>query len=649
MKGATAATTWPVLEKGEYDDQDANSYARISSQHSLYCHLRRPLKGHFRIVARARLRAKPHDTFLPRRIPVMRKSASSIPVGLFLLSSFLLMPAAQGAKAPQGESLSAWSSAPEPSFRRGNLRIDAETGVPLALYHVGYEVSSDTPEAMARQYLRDNAGLLHLGAHGLSGPEELVHHATRESGAGVTVRFHQYFQKVPVYDSEVAVTINHDNVVTFVMNGFKSDIELASISPSLSLAAARTTVVETLGVEGSLNYDRTSAMIFRHEGEWRLALVVRVVPSTFPIGDWEGFVDAHSGELLRLWDRSLYVDGTGNVFDPDPLSSAGVTYGTAGYVDGSDADTAELDAELSNMTLLDITDTAGNFSLVGPWAEIRDTESPFKGLFSQPSSAFTFTRTADGFEAAHTYFHIDNIMRYLNVTLGLTIEPFQYSGGARFDPHGLGGADNSHYIGATGEVAFGEGGVDDAEDADVVIHELGHALHDWVTSGGLSQVNGLSEGIGDFVASSYSRSLGHWTPADPQYFWVFDWDGHNPFWGGRITNYGAVWPGGLVNQVHTDGQIWASCMMRIWDAIGRDQTERAHWTGIGMTSSGTNQQDAAIAVLQAATDMAFPFSELDAMATIFQSCGYGVTSPSSAFFADGFETGDTTGWTATFP
>lgn len=573
---------------------------------------------------------------------------ASVLFSLVLLASVVLAPATQAAKPPTVEGLSAYSQPVEPSYRSGNMRISAETGVPLALYNLDYPVAAATPDEMARQYLRENSELLHLSPLSSSDAGELVLHAVRESGAGSTVRYRQHYLGVPVYESEVTVTIAPDSKVTFVMNGFKPGIELATATPAVSAAAARKTVLSSLGVQGPISWESTSPVIFRYQGEWRLAQLVRVIPSTFPVGDWEGFVDASTGKLLRLWDRALYVNGNGNVFNPDPLSSAGVTYNTTGYTDGSDADTAQLTAELVNKVLPDITSSGGMFSLVGPYAAIVDTESPFLGLFAQPSSTFNFTRNANAFEAVNCYSHIDSIMRHLNVDLGVSVVPIQYSGGARFDPHGLSGSDNSHYTSGNGVVAFGEGGVDDAEDADVVVHELGHAMHDWVTSGSLSQVNGLSEGIGDFVAQSYSRDFHQWGTSDPQYHWVFNWDGHNPFWGGRITNYGAVWPAGLVGQVHTDGQIWATCMMRIWDALGRDQTERAHWTGIGMTNSGTNQEDAAIAVQQAATTLGYSFSELNFMATIFQSCGYGVTGPTvNAVFGAGFETGDTSEWTAT--
>src|SRR5690606_28354314 len=121
-----------------------------------------------------------------------------------------------------------------------------------------------------------------------------------------------------------------------------------------------------------------------------------------------------------------------------------------------------------------------------------------------------------------------------NETLGVPVDPTQYAGGVQYDPRGFNGADNSSYSSGTGRLRFGEGGVDDGEDPDVVIHELGHGVHDWLGIGSLSQIEGLSEGSGDYLAVSWMRSFDLWAPTDPQYNWVFGWDGHNPFWGGRV-------------------------------------------------------------------------------------------------------------------
>lgn len=517
----------------------------------------------------------------------------------------------------------------EATLERPGQSISQVTGAPLALFGVNYPVAAAAPEAMARQYLTANAAQLHLKTSSL---DDLVFRAMRQGPSGTVVRFTQQIAGVPVYQSEIAVHINNQNMVTAITSQYKEGAQLNSVAPTLEAAAAHRLAVDYLTAQAPFHFDTNTLVVYHNanSGETRLAYHIRLEPSD-PLGSWELLVDAHSGEFIKVVDLTAFsdgehtptlVDGTGFVFDPDPLSSAQVAYDTPGYTDGSDATTPQLDAERVSVTLKDIQFDGTNYTLIGPWAEVVDFEAPFKGLFPQATNTFNYTRFDDAFEAANTYYHIDTVMRYLNITLGLNIEPFAYPGGVRFDPSGWNGADNSSYSSGTQRLSFGEGGVDDAEDADVVVHELGHGLHDWVTNGSLSQVNGLSEGIGDFVAQSYSRSFGQWTPGDPAYHWVFNWDGHNPFWGGRITNYTAVWPGGLVGQVHTDGQIWATCMMKVWDQIGRDMTETAHWEGIGMTNSSTNQNVAGNAVFQAAIDLGYPTNTLQAMRTQMLTCGY---------------------------
>ena len=560
-------------------------------------------------------------------------------------------PAARAQKSP-GPTVLISPDETGLSVRRDNLRINTETGAAIAVYRAGYEVAPGTPEEMARQYLRENRQLLGLKRPDLS---DLRHHATREGVAATTVRLRQHVDGVPVYRGEIAVTIDRHRRVNFVMSSYKpvGDVDIV---PQLSAAEARRAALDFLGVEGELHLDTVDLVVYHNRGITRLAHRVRLDPKTAPPGDWEVLRDAHTGEIFRAADLALYdvVDGDGDVFDPDPLSSAGATYGDPGFVDSPDPDdpietnSPELDGERMNRPLLDIDLTDGTYSLRGPWAEITDHDAPFKGLFTQDSPSFISDRVGDLFEAVNVYYHIDTFMRYMNFTLGVAVHPYQYPGGVQADPHGFNGADNSSYNSGTGRLRFGEGGVDDAEDADVIIHELGHGIHDWVTSGSLSQVTGLSEGVGDYFAQSYSRAFGQWTPADPPYHWVFNWDGHNPFWPGRITNYGAVYPGGLTGSIHTDGQIWSTCNMRIWDAIGRELIDTAMLEGLAMTNSSTNQEDAAQAVLQAAVDMGYPGGDLVTMGTIYQSCGYLVEVP-GLIFTDGFESGDVSAWSTVNP
>ncbi len=533
-----------------------------------------------------------------------------------------------------------------------NMRISDWTGMPLAIYNMDEKGQSNDPETAVRLFLKPRARML-----GLLDPDlaDLTLRTTRTSLAGTNLRFTQYFKGVPVYQSETVVNLSPNNHITFMMNGYKAIAPTFDVTASLTQTQARDLIANYIGLSGQIDLDRTQLVVYQRHNITRLAWHVRLV-GTEPIGDWEALVDANTSEIFKCKDIACYyshkghgknpaggggseepaycveipllpppppatVNGTGSTFDPDPLSSSGQAY-AGQYVDGSDASNATLQAQVFSRTLNSITLNAGVHSLVGPYAQIMDFEAPSKGLFTQASSAFTFDRSQDGFEAVMTYYELDKSLRYINQTLGISLMPFQYAGGMIFDPSGLSGADNSHYLGGTGRIAFGEGGVDDAEDADVILHELGHGLHDWATSGNLSQVNGLSEGSGDYWAQSYSRSVAVWTPVQPAYHFVFSWDGHNPFWGGRTTNYGPLYPGGLVGQIHTDGQIWATCLMKIYDAIGRTKTDKAFLEGMMLTNATTNQQDAAIAFRQAGINMGYTVGELTQITNFFTGCGY---------------------------
>ena len=515
------------------------------------------------------------------------------------------------------------------SYRIDNMRVNRRTGVPVALYKVNYKVDSNSPLNMARQYLKENQDVLMLK----NSLHDIVHTSTKETPGGYHVRFLQYIDNYPVYKSEIVVNINAQNLVTFVMNGYKPDIELNDIAPSLSVSNATQIAKDYLNIRGKLDFEKSELMVYYLKGHSRLVYRISIVPAQDVLGDWEVMVDASSGELIKAVDNSLYGEthsratGTGWVFDPDPLTRAGANYQTGGqFGDNNDNDTDSLVAQIVQIPLLDITYNGSLYELNGPYAHIVDWEAPFKGVFSQADSNFHYTRNPDNFEAANVYYHVDKSMRYINETLGFNLMPFQYTGGVQVDPHGFNGDDNSHYISSTGRISWGEGGVDDSEDEDVILHELGHGIHDWITNGSLSQVEGLSEGCGDYWAVSYNRSSGFWQPSDPQYNWVFQWDGHNEFWSGRVTNYSAHYPGGLTGVIHTDGQIWASTLMQIWDDIGREATDSDFLEALSMTSGSTNQEDAAQAFIQADINL-YNGVHLSAIEYWFTQRGYNVSIP----------------------
>lgn len=471
----------------------------------------------------------------------------------------------------------------------------------------------------------------------------------RKSLSGETLRFQQMVNNVPVFDSEIVVHFSPNNEITNTSSTYDTNVANITTTPTITKENAIQLSNTALKVTAAISFQDCKLYVYNKTGETKL--VYRVLTDTENInGSWEAIVDAQTGEVLSLNDIARYhiekpkkkskekeknqketqkettvaaspnfVSGTGMIFNPDPLSVAQVAYG-GNYVDNSDATNAQLTAARSSVVIPELEFAAGVYKLKGTYAEIKNLANPNKGLFTQATNDFSFTRDNDAFEAVNAYYHIDKSIRYVNETLGIVCRPSTNNGVLWFDPSAESGADNSHY--SNGQLHFGEGGVDDAEDADVILHELGHGLHDWITNGSLSQVNGLSEGCGDYWALSYSRSLNQWPASNAAYNYVFSWDGHNPFWAGRITNYTATYPGGLTGTIHTDGQIWATALMKIYDVIGRTKTDKAFLEGLSNTNSSTNQQDAAIAVRQAGIDMNYPCADIKTMTDKFTEAGY---------------------------
>ncbi len=566
---------------------------------------------------------------------------------LSVLISAIAAPA-HAAKPGHYPPLEIGIDAEAPSETRTDGRFDSASGNPRALYRPDFKADPADAEAMARQFL-DERGATQLRLPARNAAHQLRLQAVRDLGPFSVVRLQQYWHNLPLYGSEIVVSVTPAGEVIFVQQALQS-VDLAPAgSARVDADGALQRAAAHLGATPPFDFSEVTEMWWSPSSSqrvWRVALE----PKGYPRGNWELLVDAQTGAIVRAENRTLHFDGNGRAFDPDPLSSAQVTYGTTGYVDGSDASTPQLDAEIVNVALRDLTQVDGNWTLKGPWAECLDWEAPFdaNNCPTSASGSFMYTRDNDNFEGVNVYHHIDTYMRHVNVTLNVAVTPRQYVGGVRYDPRGVNGADNSFFSPGNGRLSFGEGGVDDAEDADVVVHELGHGLHDWLTNGNLSQVQGLSEGVGDYVASSYSRSFNHWASNDPQYFWMFDWDGHNPFWPGRVTNYHLTQtyqtlPGGL----HTPGQYWASCNLLNYNSIGRERSDRAFFLGLAMTGSSTNQQDAAQAVLNAAAADGYSSEEVQTMHANFTAgtsvpgnrrCTYVLTLPSTGIlFRNGFE------------
>ena len=170
------------------------------------------------------------------------------------------------------------------------------------------------------------------------------------------------------------------------------------------------------------------------------------------------------------------------------------------------------------------------------------------------------------------------------------------------------GLDNSFATDKKDEIRLGKGGVDDAEDGEVILHEYGHAIHfaqDFDFDG--KDAGAISEGFGDYWAVTVSqRPRAARSPASSDPACVADWDATSydptaPHCLRRLDS-SLMYPGGLVGEVHADGRIWSRALWEVRTAIGTVRADTAILKG-QFGFDGETMTDLAGEIVVAAEDL----------------------------------------------
>ena len=250
-------------------------------------------------------------------------------------------------------------------------------------------------------------------------------------------------------------------------------------------------------------------------------------------------------------------------------------------------------ADLQDQTLTDQKDSAaavpqaayhtvelenldGSGFLVGNWVNVRsETGNPAYSAENE----FSYDRQQDEFEQVMAYYWIDRAQEYiqsLGFRTGGPLRPVnEESQDVRINQWG---ADNSFSWDKKDMIKLGKGGVDDAEDAEVILHEYGHAIQDSQQTpfgyGFSTEARSIGEGFADYWAYTVSSVVAP-TP-DPAC--IADWDAVSytstvPHCLRRVdTNL--KYPTDLNGRVHHDGQIWSRALRDIRAALGNVVADR---------------------------------------------------------------------------
>jgi len=257
--------------------------------------------------------------------------------------------------------------------------------------------------------------------------------------------------------------------------------------------------------------------------------------------------------------------GSAQVFVPNPVQSLG----DESLTDQKDSDSA---VPATAYHAVQLTNLDGSGFLHGDYATVySETGNP---AFS-PTNTFAYTRHQDEFEQVMAYYWITESQKYIQ-SLGFGVTRRAIDNQPQRVRINQLGADNSfetdHPI---LEIRYGKGGVDDAEDAEVILHEYGHAIHSSQNfSFASEQAGAISEGFADYWAVSVSdvvsKKLG--VPELEPLPCVMDWDATSytstvPHCLRRL-DLNLHYPADLNGEVHHDGQIWSRALWDIRQALG---------------------------------------------------------------------------------
>jgi len=337
------------------------------------------------------------------------------------------------------------------------------------------------------------------------------------------------------------------------------------------------------------------------------------VHRTRPRGELIVYVNAESGAVMQVYDNLASAIGKGRVFQPNPmaLDRTFEPLDEHGKV-RSPPPGAYAEVRLSGLS--------GRGTLDGRRATTRLTRKRIR----KPDHDFRVAWNRAGFEEVSAYHHVDRAIAYLE-SLGYTGRRRIFRDPIAIDARGT-PEDNSWYSPGARTLTFGLGDIDDAEDGETVLHELGHAIQDAICPdfGQSIQAAAMGEGFGDYWAASFFEAQKPEAYRDT----VMSWDGAyydgDPPCVRRLDSPRSfeTFDHATGADEHENGEIWSATLWDVRQAVGRATADRlivdSHFQLDGFTTFARGAR----AILDADTNLRRGLHR-DALRSIFHRRGIG--------------------------
>jgi hypothetical protein len=432
--------------------------------------------------------------------------------------------------------------------------------------------------SIARDFLEANAELfgIHYELEGLR-----FQKAIQSIGANHLI-FQQQFQKRRVHRAYVTVHIARSGQVYLAKNrAAPEDVfiidKLDRISKKECIQKARASLPSR---RRRTVLQHIEQMWFPKDGQVYPAWRVRLKRMR-PREEWIVYVDERTGRILSKYDNLAF--GRGLVFDPSPVTALG------GYSELLSAAGRELKPPDNAYRAVTLHGLGTSGYLTGPNVTTAATDRQKR--IRRPSGRFLVSSHQRGFEEVMAYYHIDSAIRYLK-RLGFRGRRGIFTEAVRVNARGT-TADNSWYSPWEKTLTFGTGAIDDAEDGETILHELGHAIQDAICPdfGQSREAAAMGEGFGDYFAASFFADR---KPEEYQTS-VMTWDGlligleegRDPPCLRRVDS-SKTYTDFVFADEHLNGEIWSATLWELREQMGAEMADRliveSHFQQDGFTT-----------------------------------------------------------------
>ena len=470
-----------------------------------------------------------------------------------------------------------------------------------------------TPVEIAAQFIRGNSEVL-FGAPAANksgnvqvGAVTLDLLRVTHSSTGEHVWMQGVVGGVPILGGYVVAHLTLDGQVLFVTNELGSvDFTIANSGAAIDRGSALASAQGLIGGDGVTRVEPQAELGILLEGDLARLVWRTVTASYAPYGDWEILIDAATGAQISRRDllvcikpekkpaslsapvssmvpdarndKSANAVGSGLAFPANPLNNRADRYA---WRDGQ----AVVDTGREAVSL---TNLSGSGLLAGSWVEVFNTDA---ARANEPTLTYNYSSLIlnGHFQEVNAYYHINGWQEYMR-SLGILNARNRVT---NVYVH-QGEDDNSDYSPTQDRIRYGDGGVDDSDDGEIVVHEYGHAIHNDIVPGFVysGETGAISEGFGDYLGAALGNNA-----------LVGEWDataynaGPPPFL--RRTDTTKHYPESIVGEVHDDGEIISAAWWDLRNLVGGAVGDKLVVEAMFYTGTSATFQDYADGVVAA--------------------------------------------------